>query len=253
MTIKNHLTLLNNLILTELKLRYRSSAIGFFWVLLEPLLIALTLLIVFTQLFTNDLNNFPAYLLTGFIAWFFLADTTSALTVLVERKELIKKIKLPKELIILSKCTVLFIENLARFTILILVLLLVLKVELTLNFLMLPVLFVIQFIFILGCLTILSVAYVFLRDLSKIWAVAIQVWFFLTPIVYPQSLLTTKNYILPTLNPMLHFINAYRTILVYGKNLDLNALLILSFISLTVFIIGEKVFKTLEPRVVEEV
>lgn len=252
MKIKNYSTLLSNLIVTDLKLRYKSSILGFLWALLEPLLIALTLLIVFTQLFTNNLNNFPAYLLTGFIAWFFLADGTNALGIIVEKKELIKKIKFPKELLILSKCTVVFIESLASFMILIFILLFVLKVNFTFNFFILPLILIFQFIFVLGCLTILSSLYIFLRDSSKIWTIFIQIWFFLTPIVYPQSLLTKKNYILLTLNPILHFINAYRNILVYGESLNLNTLLILFFISSTTLVIGWRIFKTLEPKMVEE-
>ena len=212
MKFNSYITLLINLVVTDLKLRYKSSILGFLWALLEPLLIALTLLVVFTQLFTNNLNNFPAYLLTGFVAWFFLADGTNSLEVIVQKKELIKKIKFPKELIVLSKCIVVFIESLASFAILIMILLFILKVDFTINICILPLILFLQFIFVLGFLNILSSLYVFLRDLSKIWTVFIQVWFFLTPIVYPQSLLTKKNYILLTLNPMLHFINAYRNI-----------------------------------------
>lgn len=250
---KTHYSLLSNLVLTELKLKYRSSVLGFLWALLEPLLIALTLLIVFTQLFTSNLANFPAYLLTGFVAWFFLADGTNTLKIIVGKKELFQKIKFPKELIILSQGVVTLIESLASFIILILILFFVLKTEFTIHFFMFPLIFILQFIFILGCLTILSSLYVFVRDLSKIWSILVQIWFFLTPIVYPQSLLSKKNYILLTLNPMLHFINAYRNILVYGNSLSFNAVLILCFFSLTTFMIGWRIFKRLDPKMVEEV
>lgn len=253
MEIKKYSTLLSSLVSTELKLRYKSSTLGFLWALLEPLLIALTLLLVFTQLFTSDLANFPAYLLTGFVAWFFLADVTNQLKVIVSKKNLFQNIKFPKELIILSEGVVKIIEHFASFMILIFILLFILKIEFTFNFLMLPLVFILQFIFVLGCLTILSSLYVFIRDLSKIWSIFIQIWFFLTPIVYPQSLLSKKNYIILTLNPMLHFINAYRNILVYGNSLSLNAILILCIISLTTLIVGWRIFKKLDPKMVEEV
>lgn len=253
MRLKKNYTLLSNLVATELKLKYKSSILGFLWALLEPLLVALTLLIVFTQLFTSDLANFPPYLLTGFVAWFFLANGTNALGIFVEKKGLFQKIRFPKELLILSRCIVIFIESLASFIILISLLLFILKVRFTYNLFMLPLVLTLQFVFILGCLTILSSLYVFIRDLSKIWSISLQVWFFLTPIVYPQSLLARKNYILLTLNPMLHFINSYRNILVYGDSLSLNAMLILCFISSTAILTGWRIFKKLDPKMVEEV
>lgn len=247
-----YLTLLNNLIITELKLRYKSSILGFLWALIEPLSIALILLLVFTQLFTSNLANFPGYLLTGFIVWFFLSDGTNRLEILVSKKEIIQKIKFPNLIIILSQTITVFIESLASFIILIFILVFILKINLTINIIALPLLLILQFVFVLGLSIILSSLYVFIRDLSKIWSIFMQVWFFLTPIVYPQALLTKKNYILLTLNPMLYFINAYRNILVYGKSLTFNSLLILCFISSTTLIIGYKIFKKIESRISEE-
>ena len=252
MKMNKYYTLLSNMVISELKLKYKSSILGFLWTFLEPLLIALTLLVVFTQLFTSHLANFPAYLLTGFIVWFFLVDGTNNMTVIENKKDLIQKIKFPKELIILSQCVVVLIESLFSFTALIFILVFILKINLTINFFMLPLILTLQFIFIVGCLASLSSLYIFVRDLSKIWKVFIQIWFFLTPIVYPQSLITKKNYLLLTLNPMMHFINAYRNILIYGKSLSLNALLILCFISSTAIIIGWRIFKKLDSKIVEE-
>lgn len=245
-------TLCFNLIITELKLRYKNSVLGFFWVLLEPLLIALTLLIVFTQLFVNNLANFPAYLLVGFTAWFFFVNGTNKLRVIFEKQSIVKNVKIPNELIVFSTATASLINSVFEFIVLIIILYFI-KVEFTWNMVYLPLILILQFIFIYGVLLLLSSLYVYIKDLDKIWFILQQAWFFLTPIVYPQSLIAKNTSILLTINPMLHFINAYRNVLVYGDRIDSNALIILFFISVTSLILGWKIFKRLQTRFAEVV
>ncbi len=241
-----------NLVITELKLKYKNSILGFLWTLLEPLLIAMTFLWVFTKLFTNNLANFPAYILTGFTAWFFLNNGTNMLEVLVNKSDLIKKISISKLLLILSSGVVSFINSIFEFSILIIILIF-LKVGISWTIIFLPLLLILQFIFIMNILTILSILYVYIRDIHHFWNIFLQIWFFLTPIVYPQSLIAKKTSVILTINPMLHFITAYRNILVYHHPLTINCFLILIIITSSTFAIAYLIFKKLSPKIAEEV
>jgi len=247
-----HYELFYNLTIAELKIKYKNSVLGFLWALLEPLLISLTLYIVFTTLFKSDQVNYGAYILIGFTAWFFFSNTNSMINVFLSNAHLITKTFFPREVILFSSCTALFINTIFNFIVLVIILIFI-KASISYHILFLPLILVINFFFILGISLALSSLYIFLRDLDKIWSIIIQVWFFLTPIVYPSSLILKISPLLITLNPVFYFIKAYRNILLYDKLLSLNYIITLIIISLSASLVGWKIFKKLEPKFAEEV
>jgi len=241
-----------NLLSSELKLRYRGSFLGFLWTLIEPALIILILLFVFSSIFKADIPLYAPYLVTGFIAWFFFANGTSLLDVFISKGNLINKINFPIQIIVFSSFFSILILSAIQFVILE-IFFISFNIIPSINLLLLPFLIALQSIFILGILFILSSLFVFIKDLRHIWNILLQVGFFATPIVYPVSLLEDKAPLLLTFNPMAHFISAYRDIMVYNNFPGIGKISLLLLFALLSFVIGFFIFKKMEIGIKEEV
>lgn len=185
--------LLAELVRTDFKLRYQGSVLGYGWSLLRPLLLFLILYVVFVKFLKigEGIPHFPVYLLLGIVIWnFFHEMTTRSVTAIVERGDLLRKIKIPLWTIILSSSISALINFLLNLGVVAIFLFIndvaLLKTSLWLPFILLQV-----YIFALGLSLFLSAAYVKYRDVSYIWEVILQAGFYLTPILYPISLITS--------------------------------------------------------------
>jgi len=218
--------LIENLVVRDLKVRYKSSVLGFFWSWLNPLLLMTVFTVVFTVMLPNLATpNFPVFVLCALLPWnFFNAAIMSAINSIVHNANLIKKVYFPREILPIS--TVL--SNLVNFLLSLPVLFLfivLLGVPLTRWLVYLPLIVLVEVAFATGVALILSTLNVFYRDTSVIMEVIMQAWFFLTPVFYPVDLLpqwkTVWGVVVPVrrlayiLNPMASIIASYRTVL-YG-------------------------------------
>jgi lipopolysaccharide transport system permease protein len=221
--------LLYNLVLRDLKVRYKNSLLGILWSMLNPL----GLMLVFTALFTvlsrgdNAQNNFPIFVLVGLMPWNFFSGTLMGSTnSITNNARLVKKVYFPRELLPLSA----LLSNLVNFSIaalLFIVMLYLFGLQLTIHALWVPVILLTQMIFMVGLGLLLSSLNVFYRDVVMVLDVVLLAWFFLTPIFYPFSLF--DNYaqvfgiefspaqLMRWLNPMASIIDGYRTVL-WGSN-----------------------------------
>ena len=252
MKYKEYKNLVYNLVITDLKLKYKSSFLGFFWSLLEPLILICILLFVFTKLFVPNMENYGVFLITGFTVWNFFIKGTNNIDTLVSKASLISNINFPRELIIFSVACVTLINFLLEFFVFLIVIFL-LGVKINLNFLYLPLLIFIQFLFVLGVSLILNSLYVKFRDLNHIWSVFANAMFFATPIVYPNSLLLQKFPFLLVINPMTFFITKYRNIILYDSPLSLKSIVILIFISFFYLSIGLVIFNKKKKSFAEDI
>lgn len=188
---KKNRALLAELVRTDFKLRYQGSVLGYAWSLLRPLFLFLILYIVFVKFLRlgGDIPNFPVYLLLGIVIWnFFLEVTMQSLTSIVGRGDLIRKIKIPRWIIVLSSSLSALI-NLGLNLVVVGIFMVISGVELTTNILWLPLLLIEVYIFGLGLSLFLSAAYVKYRDISYIWEVLLQAGFYATPILYPLTMI----------------------------------------------------------------
>lgn len=186
--------LLRQLVITDFKLRYQGSVLGYFWSLLKPLFLFVILYIVFVKFLKigDDIPHAPVYLLGGIVLWNFFAEVTnSSVKAIVERTELIRKINFPKYNIILASCTSAFI-NLLLNLVVIAVFMAFNHVPATLHLLWMFPLVAELFIFALSASFILSALYVKLRDVNYIWEILMQALFYLTPVIYPLSLVSDR-------------------------------------------------------------
>lgn len=217
---KKNRALLSELVRTDFKLRYQGSVLGYAWSLLKPLLIFGILYVVFVKFLKIGANipHYPIYLLFGIVIWnFFTEMTGQSLQSIVGRGDLIRKIRIPRWIIIISS-SVSALINLGLNLIVVGLFMLFNGVDISSKVALLPLIFIEIYLFALGVSLILATAYVKYRDISYIWDVMIQAGFYLTPILYPISLITNINYQKVLLiNPMAQAIQDGRLLLVSSQ------------------------------------
>ena len=202
---KQNQALISELVRTDFKLRYQGSAIGYAWSLLRPLLLFMILYVVFVKFLKigNSVPHYPVYLLLGVVIWnFFVEMTAQGLGSIVGRGDLIRKILIPRWIVVLSS-SISALINFALNLIVIAVFMAINHVDLMRTILWLPLIFLEVYLFALGLSLFLSAAFVKYRDVSYIWEVALQAGFYLVPILYPLSLITNITFQkVILLNPM---------------------------------------------------
>ncbi len=207
--------LLRELVVTDFKLRYQGSVLGYLWSVLKPLLLFAILYIVFDKFLNlgRGVEHYPVYLLTGVILWsFFTEATTQGLNAIVKRGSLIRKINFPKYIIVISG-TVSSLINLAINLGIILIFIVVNGVTFSFSSLLFIPLIIELYIFALAVAFFLAALNVRYRDVGYLWEVFLQAAFYATPIIYPIQLILTQNHTaasLILLNPVAQVIQDTR-------------------------------------------
>lgn len=216
---KKNRVLLRELIITDFKLRYQGSALGYLWSLLKPLFLFAILYVVFGLYLRlgSGVPNFPLYLLLGIVLWsFFTEATVQGLQAIVSRGELIRKINFPKYIIVISG-TVSALINLLLNLLVVGVFMAVAKVEVTSVAFYFPLIILEIYAFALALAFFLSAAYVKYRDIGYIWEVILQALFYATPILYTIGLVEEKSHMAAQfmmLSPMAQAIQDARYVLI---------------------------------------
>ncbi len=217
--------LLAELVRTDFKLRYQGSVLGYAWSLLRPLMLFAILYVVFVKFLKlgDDVPHFPVYLLFGLVLWNFFGEMTSlSLNSIVGRGDLIRKIKIPRWIIVISSSLSALI-NLFLNLLVVAVFAVINQVDITSSILWLPLILIEIYIFGLGMSLFLAAAYVKYRDVSYIWEVIMQGAFYLTPILYPMyriGNITLQKIIL--INPMGQAIQDARFVTIHPSNKTLT-------------------------------
>lgn len=183
--------LLRELVVTEFKLRYQGSVLGYLWSLLKPLMLFAILYVVFVNFLKIGANieHFAVYLLLGMVMWTFFTEATGqGMQAIVARGDLIRKISFPKYIIVISG-TISALINLAFNLLVVGVFIIFNGVDLHWTVLWLPVNILVLYITAQAVAFLLSAVYVKYRDMSHIWEVVLQGAFYGTPILYPLQML----------------------------------------------------------------
>lgn len=202
---KQNKALLSELVRTDFKLRYQGSVLGYAWSLLRPLMLFVILYVVFVKFlkFGGDVPHFPIYLLLGIVLWnFFNEMTMQSLGSIVGRGDLIRKIKIPRWIIVISS-SLSAVINLGLNLIVVGVFMVINHVDFSSTILWAPLIMLEIYVFALGLSLFLSAAFVKYRDVSYIWEVLLQAGFYMTPILYSLALIKNELFRkLIMLNPM---------------------------------------------------
>ena len=200
------------MVITDFKLRYQGSFLGYLWSLLKPLALFSILYVVFDRFLKlgKGVPYYPIYLLLGMVVWGYFTEVTSqCIGSIVGRGDLLRKLNFPRYVIVFSAGFSGLI-NLALNLVVVAVFMVILKVPVHLSILYLPLLVGELFITSLGIGFFLSALYVKFRDLSYIWDVLLQGAFYATPIIYPLSRIPNKYAKILMLNPMAQIIQDIR-------------------------------------------
>ncbi len=189
------LILLRELVKTDFKLRYQGSVLGMMWSVLKPLMLFAIMYVVFVRFlkFGANIPHFAVSLLLAQTLWGFFQETASqGMMAIVGRGDLLRKIKFPKYIVVVSSSVSAFI-NLAISLVIVALFMLINGVPLRWTMLIFPIVVVELYIFSLGVAFILSSMYVKFRDICHIWDVFMQMWFYVTPIIYPISMIANAG------------------------------------------------------------
>lgn len=208
--------MLRELVITDFKLRYQGSFLGYLWSLLRPLALFVILYLVFVRFlkFGASVEHFPIYLLLGIVIWNYFTDVTNGgVSAIVGKGDLLRKINFPKYVIVLAGSFSALI-NLAINMLVVFAFMLWNGVDFRLEGLLAPLIIFELFMFALGLAFLLSALFVKLRDINYIWEVILQGAFYATPIIYPMTAIPESAAKILLLNPVAQMIQDLRYLLV---------------------------------------
>lgn len=234
--------LLSELIARDIKVKYRKSVLGVLWTLLNPLFMMIVLSVVFSNLFKFDVEYFPVYLLSGQLIFNFYSEvTTTSMSAIIDNGPLIKKVYVPKYLFILARTFSSTINLLASFTALICVMV-AMRVELhyTVLLVSIPLFFIVAFS--LGVGLLLSAITVKFRDIMHLYSVFVTALMYLTPVIYPMSILPEWLKPIVLLNPITNILQMFRDVMMYNTLPGLRSIAIALVECGVMLVIGLYVF-----------
>lgn len=195
----------------ELKSKYKSATLGFLWILINPFLQMIVLTLVFSIFLKIQVKNYPLFVFSGLLPWtFFSLSLTSGTSSLIANRDLIKKTNFPRYLLPASSV----LAHLFTFLVALLLLIVFVTIMFGLNFsllLLIPII-LLETILSISIVLFLSSLDVYYRDVSFILQALLMIWFYVTPIFYPVTVVPKNFLFFYQLNPMVGIINAYQTI-----------------------------------------
>ncbi len=241
-----HYRLFHNFVRQDFTGQFAGSFGGMVWLFITPIVNILIYSFVFSVVFRAPMpveygnTPFVVFMMMGYLPWFAFGDAMGrASGLLLEKAPLITKVMFPVQIIpgvgtivpymvhgIALSLFLVYLSTQGYFNIL---------------WLFLPIVFFLQFLFTMGLVAILSAFCVFLRDIQQIVSLTLTTWFFLTPIVYPISLIPVEYQPLLLLNPMHSFVEMYRNLVLLGT-FDMTSFQIIVPASLLSYCIGGWVF-----------
>lgn len=248
--LKKYSFLLQQLVSRDFKVKYKRSVLGIVWSLLYPILTMAVMAIVFSNVFKFSTPgvSYLAYLLSGLIMFNYFNEASNlSMSSVIANFPLINKIYIPKYIFPLSKCLFVGINFLLTLIPLYIVLLTT-GTGINIYHVFLPYVFVCLFMFTFGFGLILSSLSVFLRDMLYIYGIIIMLWTYLTPIMYDIKVISEQLQPWLKLNPMYHYINFEREILLYGRIPQPFTWATCLISSVVVLIIGVIVFRKTQDK-----
>ena len=210
--------LLKQLVIRDIKLKYRRSFLGYMWSVLNPLLIMSVMTIVFSAMFSRNIDNFPVYLFCGQLLFNYMNNAThQAIFSINGNASLLKKTYVPKYIFTMSKITSGLVDLLFSLGALVIVMLAT-QARVTWHAILFPLVLVQLYLFCLGLGLFLAQANVFFRDIQYIYNAFTTAWMYLTPIFYPLESLPDKLvWIIKHCNPMYFYVGQFRDLVYYGR------------------------------------
>jgi len=239
--IWNYREFVKNDTLAKLKIRHKGTVLGYLWWLLDPLLFMGVYVLIVQIIFKRGGPDYPLFVFLALLPWRWFSSTLNdAANSIRMRERLIKEIYFPKIILPLS----FIFANIVNFSfglILLLVVMIIFKTNLTIYFLFFPIIVFIQLLFTIGLSLIVSHLNVVFKDMGNILRHLLQIWFFLSPGIYSSDLIPDNFKLVYSLNPFYTLFNSYRDSIMYAQIPNLLALGIIFIVSLVLILIGTKI------------
>ena len=238
--------LIGELVKRDLKLKYRRSVLGYFWSLLNPLMMMVVMMVVFSYMFRFDIENYPLYLICGQTIFnFFNEATNKAMYSIIENGPLLKKVYVPKYAFPISRVLSCFITmSMSLLAILIVMVFTNVRFHGSLLLFFVPLIYLL--LFASGVGMVLSALAVKFRDVTHLYSVLTMVWMYATPIFYPIEAVPEGVARLIRLNPLFIIIDLFRQLVLYGRVPPAGSWLVGAAVSLVMFALGGLIFNRMQ-------
>jgi len=231
-----------------IKVKYKQSLLGVAWAILQPLSTTILFAVIFSRFVRVDTGGvpYPIFYYSALLPWTFLSTSISfAVPSMVSNMKLVTKIYFPREILPVAAVIASLVDFLFA-SIIFAGMMILYRMPVTPGMLLLPLVIAIQILLTLGIVLAASAVNVFYRDVRFLVPLGVQLWLYLTPIIYPVSLVPEQWRMLYMLNPMAGLIDAYRRIVLQGQLPQWNYLGLAVLISILTFFAGYRYFKHVE-------
>lgn len=246
---RHYRPLLEQLVIKDIKLKYRRSFLGYLWSILNPLLIMVIMVLIFSSMFRFEIENYPVYLIIGQTIFNFVSESTNqAMWSITGNAALLKKTYVPKYIFTLSRVTSAFINVVFALGAMLIVFL-ICRVHFNVYMFFIPIILLQVYLFALGVGLFLAQGTVFFRDIQYIYSAFLTAWMYATPIFYPINQLSFKlMWVIKHFNPLYAYITQFRTIVLDGHFPDPRLIFYGFVISIFVLSIGTWTFLKVQDK-----
>jgi ABC-2 type transport system permease protein len=260
-TLKDTLTalvryreLIKNLVLRDLKLKYRGSLLGFVWSLVNPLMMIGVYTVAFTYILRNRVEGFVFFVMLGTLAWSFFSSSASMSTgAVVESGGLMKSVTFPRAILPIASVLFNLAQHLLTVAVILPIMLLINQVSLAPAMLLYPFFLALQVLFTIGVAFVLAAGTAFFRDVRHLLDIALSALFWMTPILYPLAQVPDRLRPLILLTPVSPFIVAYQQIFYYGHLPEFIVWIVAAIYAITMFLGGAWLFLSVEDQLAEQI
>ncbi|MGN0325194.1 MAG: ABC transporter permease [Lachnospiraceae bacterium] len=250
---KQYFFVIQELTMREIRRKYARSYLGILWSVLSPLLTMVVMSLIFSTMFRRSIENFPIYYLTGNIFWsLFSTATNTSMSALVDNRNLLMKVKLPKQTFVLSRIYTALV-NFGYTMIAYVLMLLVFRIRPKLTMLLIPVVVLFALLFAIGVGYILSILYVFFADIKYLYSIMLTLWMYLSAIFYPVDQLSETMQRVIGMNPIYVQIAIARDCVMYGRMPEPMMWIKLTGWGIGMFLVGYLVFHKKENQVMQKI
>lgn len=212
---KQYMFVIQELTSREIKRKYARSYLGIIWSVLNPLLMMTVLSMIFTQLFSRSIENYPIYYLSGYVIWHMFTDATNAaMTTLVDNRTMLIKVRFPMQVFILARVYT-ALTNLGYSLIAYVIMMAVFRIVPGVTIVFYPVIILLVLMFSLGLSLILATAYVFFGDVKHLYSIITTLWMYFCALFYPVDNIRGLPRTIIEINPLFQYINAARKVVMY--------------------------------------
>ncbi len=244
--LEKYKPLITELVIRDLKVKYRRSFLGYLWSLLNPLMMMGVMSIVFSFMFKSSIENYALYLICGQTLFNFFSESTGmAMSSILNSASLIKKVYIPKFIFPISRVLSSFVTmSFSLVAIIIVIVFTGATFYPTIILTVIPIFFLL--LFSSGVGMILASLSVYFRDVTHLWSVILLAWTYFTPIFYSIEFMPENLQRIMKLNPLYHYLNVFRNLVMYGNIPGPNAWFGCIASAVVAFVFGLFVFNKLQ-------